>query len=419
MKPSNKRKKRSHNETQKPPNTSVVFGPIESEDAFKDFIELVKTEVGGYRSHFYRGHQNCGFIYFTDEEHAQRAIEVFDGYEFKSTTIKACAPRDYFENEEDARPIPANNGRLPNPEPIQVLPEIAQALNINMRRPSHGVLDKAGEPDATLVIKNIPTHLKNDKLKTILQSCDVFPQSVQFKFDDDGDFRGIAFVTFKRVDEAVRALEKIACLEIGKRKLKVSFKRKASSAHNMEHHSSEHSPVVTFNLPVVGPRYSIPNIDFSAVTSGQGDLSADGRELLTELQKFKASPFASELSVPVAEDILERNVVHALAECLNLVHITQYDEETDSTFVIIRKPIPSTGNRRASVDPKRFAPMVNRVRLFSVPNLTAKGPDHDKARGFNANHRKNSLSNESQNRAVPARSERRSILVPGYSVLQS
>lgn len=85
-------------------------------------------------------------------------------------------------------------------------------------------------PNATLVIKNLPFHLKHDKMMDMLAKMDIHVQSLNFHYDAAGTFRGMAFAKFKAMPDAVKAFDLLNGLDVGGRKIRIEYKRKGSNA---------------------------------------------------------------------------------------------------------------------------------------------------------------------------------------------
>jgi hypothetical protein len=68
--------------------SKIVIGTIETIELFQDLLVLIEKEIGPIRSHFFRHHQSCGFVYFHDEPTATKAIEFLDGHNLGGVTLK-------------------------------------------------------------------------------------------------------------------------------------------------------------------------------------------------------------------------------------------------------------------------------------------------------------------------------------------
>ncbi len=67
----------------------------------------------------------------------------------------------------------------------------------------------SGDPSCTLVLKNLNFNLKQEKLLEMLAQMGIAPQSVNYHYDQNGNFCGIAFAKYKRVEDAAKALEQV------------------------------------------------------------------------------------------------------------------------------------------------------------------------------------------------------------------
>jgi RNA recognition motif-containing protein len=62
---------------------------------------------------------------------------------------------------------------------------------------------------SSLVLKNLSFNLRQDRLLELLAKVGVTPQSVNYHYDQAGVFRGVAFMKFKRIEEASEAYDKV------------------------------------------------------------------------------------------------------------------------------------------------------------------------------------------------------------------
>lgn len=58
--------------------------------------------------------------------------------------------------------------------------------------------------NSTLVLKNLPFQLKQEKLEEILNSVDCKPINVSYLYDNNGMFRGMAFVKYKEIGHGTK-----------------------------------------------------------------------------------------------------------------------------------------------------------------------------------------------------------------------
>jgi len=199
-------KKEKKGKSERSENTSVVIGMVDTIEKFQELLERIGQTCGPVRSHYYRAYQQCGFIYFHDEETATKTKQNFDGTEFHGQFLKACAPLTYFDNELDARPIPPDSARRASKD---LVINVASSLTDEAQLLRASDVASAGEPSCTLVLKNLSFNLKQEKLLELLSQMGIPPQSVNYHYDQNGNFCGIAFAKYKRVEEAVKALIKL------------------------------------------------------------------------------------------------------------------------------------------------------------------------------------------------------------------
>ncbi|KAI8089888.1 uncharacterized protein BX664DRAFT_143866 [Halteromyces radiatus] len=157
--------------------------------------------------------------------------------------------------------------------------------------------DDSDDVPTAVVIKNIPFSLKKDALLFIMNANGVpLPYALNYHFDN-GVFRGLAFANFRNTEETMDAMNGLNGLEIGRRKLRVEFKK----------------PLL-FGQPSVSSRDNIQQ-------QGYGGHVNDSRvtELYEQLLMFCDDP-SRESFTPETYSGRERKDVHLMAEKLGLLH---------------------------------------------------------------------------------------------------
>jgi hypothetical protein len=152
-------------------------------------LEDVPIETLEY---YYRENQLFGFIQLQSAENVAKAIETFANIEIDGALLDA------------ERCFRASPGRDPK-DPI----------------------DGTVIPNNILVIKNLPYNMKEEKLVHILN---VFenqrPEDISFHHDSSGTFRGMVFVKYYSIQDAVYVYEHINNIDVGGRPIKIEYKRK-------------------------------------------------------------------------------------------------------------------------------------------------------------------------------------------------
>lgn len=80
--------------------------------------------------------------------------------------------------------------------------------------------------NVTLVLKNLPFQLKQEKLEELLNGFKFKPQNVSYLYDPSGMFRGMAFVKYKEIEHATRVFEEMNDMDIMGRRVRIEYKRK-------------------------------------------------------------------------------------------------------------------------------------------------------------------------------------------------
>lgn len=97
----------------------------------------------------------------------------------------------------------------------------------NLTSPNITTATVVEKPDTILVLKNLPFSLKQDQLQEILMAMNTTaPQSINLHFDNMGVFRGMAFIKYRALDDAIKVYEALNGYDVGGRKVRVEYKRK-------------------------------------------------------------------------------------------------------------------------------------------------------------------------------------------------
>jgi len=162
-----------------------------------------------------------------------------------------------------------------------------------------------------LVLKNLPFSLKQDQLQEILMAMNTTaPQSINLHFDNMGVFRGMAFIKYRSLDDAIKVYEALNGYDVGGRKVRVEYKRKNK-----------------------GQQTDIPL---------EWQEEDDLRKLWEQVRDFSNNPNVNEISFTPNLSSNQRKQIHTMAEKLKLTHYS--NGEGDLRYICIKKtpPAPAT-----------------------------------------------------------------------------
>lgn len=181
------------------PMSNVIFVAATSYSDKLNANALVKfaEELGGLKVANFREKQSFGFLQFTDNDSYEKALEKINTTEVDGTRLIA---------EKTARITPGRDPRT-------------HEANSEFK-------------NSTLVLKNLPFQLKQEKLEEILNAYNVKPVNVSYLYDGTGMFRGMAFVKYKEIDHATTVFEHLNNLDISGRKVRVEYKRVTKENEN-------------------------------------------------------------------------------------------------------------------------------------------------------------------------------------------
>jgi len=134
------------------------------------------------------------------------------------------------------------------------------------------------------------------------------PQSINLHFDNMGVFRGMAFIKYRLLEDAIKVFEALNGYDVGGRKVRVEYKRKNKG-------------VLT---------------DIPQEWQDEEDL----RKLWEQVKDFSNNPNVNEISFTPNLSSNQRKHIHAMAEKLKLTHYSNGDN--DQRYICIRKPPPGS-----------------------------------------------------------------------------
>jgi len=156
--------------------------------------------------------------------------------------------------------------------------------------------------------------LKQDQLEDILRPLsENIPQSVNLHYEG-GIFKGMAFIKYKHIEEAIKVFDSLNGLDVGGRKVRVEYKRKNKDKVNSP------SSIVSAG--------EIPN-----------EWSEDDelKKIWEQLNEFKTNHTQMELSFAPTLTSVHRKHIHAMADKLKLTHFSLGDDH-DRHICVSKKP---------------------------------------------------------------------------------
>lgn len=224
-------------------------------------LKIVEEKCGPLKQNSFREKQSFGFIQFKEQEAADKAIEQLNNLDVDGFSIA-----------------------------------VEKCIKITPGRDPRTHESTSEFKNSTLVFKNLPFQLKQEKLEEMLNAFENKPMSVSYLYDSSGMFRGMAFVKYKDNEQAMKIFEKMNNLDINGRKLRIEYKRKVQEAEIVPEENSN--------------------------------------KLVDQLNVFKGNSLLNELAFPCASSF-QRKQIHQFAEKLGLVHFST--GEGESKYVLVKK----------------------------------------------------------------------------------
>eukprot|EP00163_Fabomonas_tropica_P021207 TRINITY_DN3720_c0_g1_i3.p1 TRINITY_DN3720_c0_g1~~TRINITY_DN3720_c0_g1_i3.p1 ORF type:complete len:504 (-),score=101.07 TRINITY_DN3720_c0_g1_i3:351-1862(-) len=274
---------------------AVFVANVEPGTDFQALIRHFQAHGGSVAAYHFRAGQRFGFIQFTTPEDCQAAVDHVNDSLFQTSHLHV---------EKCPRFTPGRDPRMPT-EPVS-----------------------GKSSSCTLVLKNLPFHLKQEKLQDIFGKMDIRPQFVNYHLDRTGAFRGMAFVKFRRMEDAQRAHTFINGMEISSRKIRVEFKQRKNKEKASLEYDLKDPEVARFH---------------------------------NQLVNFRDSMLA-DMCFPPTLTSAQRKTVHTIAESLGLAHVSL--GEGEGRFVTVSR------KEGASVAPS-LAPTAPAVQTRSSTTVSA------------------------------------------------
>eukprot|EP00300_Choanocystis_sp_HF-7_P010803 c17160_g1_i3.p1 GENE.c17160_g1_i3~~c17160_g1_i3.p1 ORF type:complete len:402 (+),score=45.99 c17160_g1_i3:37-1242(+) len=298
----------------------VVVGPIMTEEHFLGFLEEVRQKVGEYKSHFYRGHQNCGFVNFSDTELPQKAISVFASTVFEGKTLTVAHPMDFFDNEEDARPNQKKSTKHPG--------------RGGSRRTSINHCHPIGAPSTMLVLKNLNPSLTEANLHSLLLSWEIVPNHVSLHLS--GLCSNVAYVTFETTAATRAAADKLRQSK-DFRGVEVDERPSTQRQHSLPLPSLSQNDSLFSRSP--SPVRSFRSL--SPSPSASPDQAKESQTLLSDFQYFLGSQHMTELTMRLPGNPADQREMISLANEVGIGHRTFFDDDAQRWMVKLLKQSPS------------------------------------------------------------------------------
>jgi len=277
---------------------------------------------GTVRGYYFKEQQNFGIVQFVDPSVVDVVIANLntDDLGFHVTVERTSRTKDHTASPHSFGSMPPNTP-ITSPTPSTPPPE---------------------KPDTILVLKNLPFTLKQDQLHEILLSLSTtIPQSISLHYDNAGVFRGMAFIKYRQLEDAIQVYELLNGMDVGGRKVRVEYKRKAANATT--------------------PRGTPVIIDIPQEWQEDEEL----RKLWEQLLHFKEDASLSEWYYPPTLTNNQKRNIYNMCEKLRLYQGSSGDNEIRVQY-LTKRP---TEHHVGSVDSKRGV------------DIKARRPRHDSDAG--------------------------------------
>jgi len=194
---------------------------ISTQDEKIDVQALLRKleQFGVVRGYYFKEKQNFGIVQFVEPSVVDAVLESFDSGElgFHISVERTSRTKETHASPHSFGSMPATPASVPN----------ASTLIPSTPPPE--------KPDTILVLKNLPFTLKQDQLHEILLSLSTtIPQSISLHYDNAGVFRGMAFIKYRQLEDAIQVYELLNGMDVGGRKVRVEYKRKPANNGKIE-----------------------------------------------------------------------------------------------------------------------------------------------------------------------------------------
>jgi len=306
-------------EQEKEKGTTSVYISTQGENKIDVQSLLKRVELfGTVKAHYFREKQNFGFVQFLDASAVDAVIDDLNKNGVDGVPILA---EKAVVSKTTGRASPTSVGGTPFSPSTPMTPSIHSGSSIGsvglfsstpngtslFSANNSSLLPQVGpeKPDTILVLKNLPFSLKQDQLQEILMQMNSnAPQSINLHFDNLGVFRGMAFIKYRNLDDAIKVFDNLNGYDVGGRKVRVEYKRKNKGQ------------------PSDVPQEWIDDEDL--------------RKLWEQVKEFNANPNLHEVSLSPLLNPSQRKQIHAMADKLKLTHFSNGDGE--QRHICLKKP---------------------------------------------------------------------------------
>jgi len=374
----------SNNLTQgqgQPGSVYIHVIPQDSEQKIDVQLLLKKMEqFGVVKASYFKEKQNFGFVQFLDPAVADVVVDSISKVPcFLADGVPLSASVETGSGNGTAQSLGASLGAsfgvsfgvpFSPSTPSASLPPMVTSPSATSTVASP-IVEK---PDTILVLKNLPFSLKQDQLQEILMAVNTTaPQSINLHFDNMGVFRGMAFIKYRLLDDAIKVFEALNGYDVGGRKVRVEYKRKNK-----------------------GQQVDIPS---------EWQEEEDLKKLWEQVRDFSNNPTVNEISFTPNLTSNQRKNIHTMAEKLKLTHYS--NGEGDARYICIKKPAPSpvpASGSAASVTPVSSLCVPSNQNGISLPIPNAidiKGRRRRDSENSSLRHTLSSSPNGNQNGSLP------------------
>eukprot|EP00026_Physarum_polycephalum_P006846 Phypoly_transcript_06899.p1 GENE.Phypoly_transcript_06899~~Phypoly_transcript_06899.p1 ORF type:complete len:561 (+),score=136.85 Phypoly_transcript_06899:93-1685(+) len=351
----------SPQENEKDKNAASVYVSTKNDADKIDVQSLLKKleQFGVVKASYFKEKQNFGFVQFLDASVVDVVVEninktpsfLEDGVQISAEKAtgkvaqKGGSPQSYGASMGTS--FGTSFGGIPFSPSSTPSGSMASTFAVSSpaQSPAPSALTSPAaapppeKPDTILVLKNLPFSLKQDQLQEILMAMNTTaPQSINLHFDNMGVFRGMAFIKYRALDDAIKVYEALNGYDVGGRKVRVEYKRKNK-----------------------GQQTDIPP---------EWQEEEDLKKLWEQVKDFSNNPNVNEISFTPNLTQNQRKQIHTMAEKLKLTHYS--NGEGDLRYICIKKgptPAPSTPSSSSLASP----PVSQNG--FVVPNGDARAID--------------------------------------------
>lgn len=266
-------------------------------------------QFGAVRGYYFKEKQNFGIVQFVDPSVVDAVIENLNTADlgFHLSVERSARAKEHTASPHSFGSMPPNT---PSPTPSTPPPE---------------------KPDTILVLKNLPFTLKQDQLHEILLSLSTtIPQSISLHYDNAGVFRGMAFIKYRQLEDAIQVYELLNGMDVGGRKVRVEYKRKNANAAAQKGNAPIEIPV-------------------------EWQEEEELRKLWEQLSQFKEDPAQSEWYYPSNLSTNQRRNMYNMCEKLKLYQGTAGEANGARVQYLTKtqQPSPMEQHHSGSVDSKR------------------------------------------------------------------